>query len=463
MSLNCEEINQIIKIVPKGMLIRKVTEEEYGCFYLHCLASDESSVILQINLHDGESGFFIVPSKVQAVQKQRRFSSFLSNRLSGGRIESITQPNNNRIILFTIKTISQQFYLIARLWGTASNLILANSDFIIEDLAKRFPKREEWVGDKFIMPTSANNQKTFSVRETASNNINDELFYYYKNRRDKNEFSVLQKRLINKLSGKLNDLKTSIEHLQNELDDNKIEKLRRLGELIVANIYKLKKGDEQAEVEDYETGKSVVIQLDKKLSPQENSRQYFNKYKKLKAASVHKQEKLEESKAAYDDTESLLSHAEEAGSLNELYELAALIGENIGDKKTGSYSGAGRKFLLSGDFTAYVSRSSRDADVMLKTVARGNDYWFHIRDNAGSHVVVKNKGNVELPDKTRLEAAMLALHFSKSRNETEGDIYFTRVKYLHKPNTKTPGLVFPTQEKNIKINKLPDVIQRLLN
>ena len=100
---------------------------------------------------------------------------------------------------------------------------------------------------------------------------------------------------------------------------------------------------------------------------------------------------------------------------------------------------------------------------MLKTVARGNDYWFHIRDNAGSHVVVKNKGNVELPDKTRLEAAMLALHFSKSRNETEGDIYFTRVKYLHKPNTNTPGLVFPTQEKNIKIKKQVDVIEKLLN
>lgn len=463
MSLNCEEMNRIIEIVPKGMMIRKVTEEEYGCFYLHCMASDESSVTLQINLHDGESGFFVVPNKVSVIQKQRRFSSFLSNRLSGGRIESITQPNNNRIILFTVKTISRRFYLIARLWGTASNLILTDSDFIIEDLARRFPKREEWVGDKFIMPEETVNKKTFAVRETVNGNVNDELFYFYKNRRDKNEFLVLQKRLVNKLSGKLSDLKTSIEHLQNKLDDKNVEQLRHYGELIVANIYKLKKGDEQAEVEDYETGKQIVIPLDKRLSPQENSKQYFNKYKKSKAASVYVHDKLEETAAALDDTESLLSHAEEAGSLNELYELAALIGENIGDKKNNSYNGAGRKFILSGDFTAYVSRSSRDADVMLKTVARGNDYWFHIRDNAGSHVVVKNKGNVELPDKTRLEAAMLALHFSKSRNESEGDIYFTRVKYLHKPNTKTPGLVFPTQEKNIKIKKQPDVIQRLLS
>lgn len=463
MSLNCEEINQIIKNIPDGMMIRKITEEEYGCFYLHCMAPDESSVIVQINLHDGESGIFVVPSKVAVAQKQRRFSSLLSNRLSGGRIESITQPNNNRIILLNIKTISQRFYLIARLWGTASNLILTDSDFTIEDLARRYPKREEWVGDKFIMPESCNNQKVFSVRESVQNNINDELFYHYTNQRNNREFSLLQKRLIEKLTKQLCELQASVQHLQSELNSDKAENLRHLGELITANIYRLKKGDSQAEVEDYETGEMVVIPLDEKLSPQENGKRYFDKYKKLQSALTYQQEKLDENMANLDDTESLLSHVKEAENLEELYELAALAGEDFNDKKNNSSNHAGRKFLLSGDFTAYVSRSSRDADVMLKTVARGNDYWFHIRDNAGSHVVIKNKGNVELPDKTRLEAAMLALHFSKSRNETEGDIYFTRVKYLHKPNTKTPGLVFPTQEKNIKIKKEADVIQRLLN
>lgn len=462
MSLNCEEINQIIEKIPAGMMIRKVTEEEYGCFYLYCMAPDESSVILQINLHDAESGLFVVPNKVTTEQKQRRFSSLLSNRLAGGRIEAVTQPGNNRIVLFSVKTISQNFYLIARLWGTASNLILTDTNFTIEDLARRYPKREEWVGDKFIMP-AGENQKVFTVRDSVKNNVNDELFYYYQNLRNNKEFSLLQKRLVEKLAKQLCELQASIKHLQNELNSDKAENLRHWGELIVANIYQLKKGDSQAEVEDYETGETVVIPLDKDLSPQENSKRYFDKYKKLQAALTYQQEKLDESIATFDDTESLLSHIKEADTLQELYELAVLAGENTENKKNCSTNHAGRKFLLSGDFTAYVSRSSRDADIMLKTVARGNDYWFHIRDNAGSHVVVKNKGNIELPDKTRLEAAMLALHFSKSRNETEGDIYFTRVKYLHKPNTNTPGLVFPTQEKNIKIKKQAEVIQKLLN
>jgi predicted ribosome quality control (RQC) complex YloA/Tae2 family protein len=461
MSLNCEEINQIIEKIPAAMMIRKVTEEEYGCFYLYCMAPDESSVILQINLHDGESGLFVVPNKISAEQKQRRFSSFLSNRLSGGRIESITQPNDNRIVLFSIKTISQQFYLIARLWGTASNLLLTDTNFVIEDLARRYPKREEWVGDKFIMPTSTENKKTFCVRDGIVN-VNDELFYYYQNLRNNKEFSLLQKRLVEKLTKQLCELQSSIKHLQNELDSDKAEQLRHMGDLIVANIYRLKKGDASAEVEDYETGETVIIPLDEKLSPQENSKRYFEKYKKLQAAFTYQKEKLDESIATFDDTEALLSHIKEADTLQELYELAALAGENFDNKKTNLSSHAGRKFLLSGDFVAYVSRSSRDADAMLKSIARGNDYWFHIRDNAGSHVVIKNKGNVELPDKTRLEAAMLALHFSKSRNEAEGDIYFTRVKYLHKPNSNTPGLVFPTQEKNIKIKKQPEILQRLL-
>jgi predicted ribosome quality control (RQC) complex YloA/Tae2 family protein len=280
--------------------------------------------------------------------------------------------------------------------------------------------------------------------------------------RNNKEFSLLQKRLVEKLTKQLCELQSSIKHLQNELDSDKAEQLRHMGDLIVANIYRLKKGDASAEVEDYETGETVIIPLDEKLSPQENSKRYFEKYKKLQAAFTYQKEKLDESIATFDDTEALLSHIKEADTLQELYELAALAGENFDNKKTNLSSHAGRKFLLSGDFVAYVSRSSRDADAMLKSIARGNDYWFHIRDNAGSHVVIKNKGNVELPDKTRLEAAMLALHFSKSRNEAEGDIYFTRVKYLHKPNSNTPGLVFPTQEKNIKIKKQPEILQRLL-
>jgi predicted ribosome quality control (RQC) complex YloA/Tae2 family protein len=65
----------------------------------------------------------------------------------------------------------------------------------------------------------------------------------------------------------------------------------------------------------------------------------------------------------------------------------------------------------------------------------------------------------------KIEASTLALYYSKGRNSSEGDIYFTRVKYLHKGKNSPSGLVIPTQEKNIKVifdrNILDKIFARL--
>jgi len=110
-----------------------------------------------------------------------------------------------------------------------------------------------------------------------------------------------------------------------------------------------------------------------------------------------------------------------------------------------------------------VSKSAKDADNLLKLVAKGNDYWFHSRDYAGSHVVVKTEKGKELSEKTKIEAAHLAVFFSKAKNALDGDVYFTQIKYLHKPNTNVKGLVFPTREKNIKVRMEKKILDSVLN
>ena len=97
---------------------------------------------------------------------------------------------------------------------------------------------------------------------------------------------------------------------------------------------------------------------------------------------------------------------------------------------------------------------------MLNKIAKGNDYWFHIRDYAGSHVVVKEIKNREITEKIKHEAALLALYFSKGKKADEGDIYFTRVKYLHK--AKGSGVVLPTQEKNIKVKFDENILKKII-
>ena len=83
-------------------------------------------------------------------------------------------------------------------------------------------------------------------------------------------------------------------------------------------------------------------------------------------------------------------------------------------------------------------------------------------------MIVKNNKSGTIDPTAKIQAAHLALYFSQLRTDsnldaiTDGDVYFTQIKYLRKPNTNTPGLVFPTQEKNIKVTFKKSIIMEVL-
>lgn len=465
MSLNNGEIQQIIENFPSNMILKHITQKGIDHFYFICHTL-EKKIVIFLNIHDGETGIFMVPEteQKQTPKTQLRFSEFLTNRLSGGRIEKIYQPNYSRIVVFTIKTLSSNYHLICRLWGTAANLFLVDKDQQILDLAKRYPKRNEWVGEKFVLP-EIKNPPIFSPRtELIRNNTNQDLYFYYQNRKSQKEFSIRKEHLQKELHKEISSLEHFLEQIEKESDSHRQEQFKKYGELLSAYLYQIKKGAEEVTLEDFETSQKFSIQLDPSLSPQENCRKYFEKYKKIKSSIQYQTKRKIEAQEKLHHLRLLSEALQLSETLEELnrIEIRKKNKRKDSDKAQTLSKTIGRKFLLHGNFTAYLSRSAKEADLLLKTLAKGNDYWFHIRDNAGSHLILKNRKDLELPDKTKLEAAMLALHFSKSSKENEGDIYFTRVKYLHKPNTNTPGLVFPSQEKNIRIKIDPEILGRLL-
>ena len=58
----------------------------------------------------------------------------------------------------------------------------------------------------------------------------------------------------------------------------------------------------------------------------------------------------------------------------------------------------------------------------------------------GSHVIVKCKG-AELPDGTFEEAARLAAHYSKGKDQDKVEIDYIQKKHVKKPNGSKPGFV----------------------
>ena len=54
--------------------------------------------------------------------------------------------------------------------------------------------------------------------------------------------------------------------------------------------------------------------------------------------------------------------------------------------------------------------------------------------------IVKTEGN-ELPDRTFEEAARLAAHYSKAREQEKAEIDYVQKKHIKKPNGAKPGFV----------------------
>ena len=96
--------------------------------------------------------------------------------------------------------------------------------------------------------------------------------------------------------------------------------------------------------------------------------------------------------------------------------------------------------MSSDGYHIYVGKNNYQNDELTFKFATGNDWWFHAKKMAGSHVVVKSNKE-ELPDRTFEEAARLAAYYSKARQQDKIEIDYLQKKNVKKPNGAKPGFV----------------------
>jgi predicted ribosome quality control (RQC) complex YloA/Tae2 family protein len=66
-------------------------------------------------------------------------------------------------------------------------------------------------------------------------------------------------------------------------------------------------------------------------------------------------------------------------------------------------------------------------------------------------VFIKQRSGKTVPLDILLDAGNLALFYSKGRQNGEGDLFYTQVKFLRRAKNGPKGLVIPTQEKNLHV------------
>jgi predicted ribosome quality control (RQC) complex YloA/Tae2 family protein len=96
----------------------------------------------------------------------------------------------------------------------------------------------------------------------------------------------------------------------------------------------------------------------------------------------------------------------------------------------------------------WVGRSSSQNEWLIQKIAKRQDLWFHIKQGAGSYVVLKLAGQVP-PGEALLLGAWLAARYSSRKLDSHVEVVSTACENLRRPSTGPKGLVTYTQEMTL--------------
>ncbi len=242
------------------------------------------------------------------------------------------------------------------------------------------------------------------------------------------------------------------------------------GDLITANIYRLKKGMKQADLENYyaEDGGCVSIPLEVNLTPAQNAQKYYKKYNKTKSARIHLTEQLEQAKAELAYIRTVQDSLSRAETEKELIEIRIELYQSGYASKMKNFSlkkppaPTLLRFVTEDGRQILCGKNNTANDHLTTKVAERSDWWFHVKNQPGSHVVMQCDGESDEPtDRDFTQAAMIAAYYSKASDGVMVPVDYTRVRYVKKPSGSKPGFVTYTTNWTAYVTPDKETVERM--
>lgn len=397
---------------------------------------------------------------IEIPQKPPMFCMLLRKYLENALISKLEQPPYERILEFYIETyneLSEKIYLClaVELMGKYSNVILYNYDTNIilgcahNVGAEKSREREMAGGLPYVYPSGRPKEWYASENSFAhknDGNINSIIDNYYADCIYKDKFTRFKetyKQIINsKLKKDKNSLKKMEYRLEKELNS---DRYRLYGDLIMANLYNSSDYSKSVNVYDYENDKDITIELDETQTLKENANRFYKLYNKGKNTIAKLTELTTELKAQTEYYEQILYSLEIASSISDLMQIKSEILPEKAKKELKKSAFEPLELTLNG-CKVFVGRNNRQNDYIVSKLSKDEDYWFHAKDCAGSHVLLK----CENPDDALLlKCAELAKQYSKGSASSKVGVIYTKRKYLKKPPAANLGYVTYKNEREI--------------
>jgi len=429
----------------QGALRGKTVDNVYQCDRrTFLLKLRPGPVHLLVDAHAGRARAVVTDRPPAVPDQPPVLGAILRRALRGGRVLGSTLLQDDRVIALDIGA-GEPRRLLLEAFPRHPNLYLLDAggrvDRVLDGDAARH--RGNPVGSTYELPKPPPAREEESVlpddlsadEPFAANHALDALARGEREERREKK----QGRDLAKVVARLEKTRGATERDLRALPEP--DRLRRQGELLLQHYPELRQGMKSFQ----------GVPLDPKRSPQENVDAVFRKARKAERGRPELARRLKE-------LDGLLARLKAGEDVPE----RELPGRAKRAAKPKERRRPYRVFRSADGRRILVGRGGADNDETTLRVGRPHDVFLHVRGTPGAHVIVPLDKSEEIPEQTLLDAATLAMHYSKMRTAAVADVTWCARKYVSKPRGAKPGLVQVQREKVLRLRREPDRLARLL-
>jgi predicted ribosome quality control (RQC) complex YloA/Tae2 family protein len=498
--LSLVELERVAEVMSEGLIggrVERWIEPERGrlAFSIYQRTDDDAQkVILGIDARPEMAHVGRLARMPGAPASMPAFTAYLRAHLGRARIEGVSIRGGDRQLALELSAKEGRYCLLLCIFGRRSNLyLLDEADNLIQALRPLADTRPELaLGSPYVDPGSGAPRKgedRFVGLDGWA--LLDAVAERYAEDIEAKTSVDVRRQLTQAIKKERKSTARRVERVEAELAEAEMaDRLARDGELLKSNLGKVDSGATSVQVEDWESGESVEVSLDPKLSARENLAAIFKRYQKLLRRLTKAGGQIDSARAALAGLDALSKEIEDTDDLpsiverNDVQSLLSRHGARQGARTQRSggtiraevrdrpqlpavYRNLPRKlhprrYASLDGLEIWVGRSDEGNDVLTTRLARGNDLFFHLDGAPGSHVILRTEGRTDPPSESLLDACELAVHFSKGKKAGRADVHVAPIKMVKKPKGAKRGLVYVTGGKSIHLRREESRLERLL-
>jgi len=450
------------------------------------------NLFVLLSAHPRSSRLVGLLERPQGPWRTSAFRESCRHDLVGARVESLEAVAGDRRATLTAVRArpsggeAERCRLEAELFGRFSNLVMVDSNGIIREVLRPVEgNRSLRAGEPYVaVPPGASAPAASPEWIIRADEDPDDFprsraaAARYEARVARADRAEAAARLERRMAGAENRLRRKIDSLTAEIARaDRAQEVRETGELLKAHLHQMRRGQREVEVVNYfkDPPATSVIPLDPLKTPQENLEAIFKRYRKLrsgaeKTRSVRRE--FERRLQKLDSMRAMLSDAPDVAGVDAIQSEAVASGllkplqprPRVRDVRRETTSGRTPRTFESRDgLKILVGQSGALNETVTFRLARGEDVWVHVQDHAGAHVIVKVVRGKPCPDESLLDAAHLAVHFSRIRGARTATVVHTLRKFVSRLGGGAPaGRVSISRFSTLALRVEPERLRRLL-